>query len=196
MAGAMRRKEAYRWAAQPPRAIERTDRLPTPPTTRANPPGERSPAAPRRTSPSEAQAEAGRTALGALLGDKASAEGGLATGQPKCNDRATRCETPLLERPRPRVHSAHAAGLWPAPSGQRPEESGAVNPRQAWPSSRLRRVRPGSFTSEHRCHVQPRSPIAHARGHRRTLRVPMGSGRRRCRCGAQGGREQGDCDPA
>ena len=76
MAGAMRRKEAPRWAAQPPRAIERTDRLPAPATTRANPPGERSPAAPRRTSPSEAQAEAERTALGALLGDKASAEGG------------------------------------------------------------------------------------------------------------------------
>ena len=72
----MRRKEAPRWTAQPPGAIERTDKLPTPPTTRANPPGERSLAAPRRTSPSEAQAEAGRTALGALLGDKASAEGG------------------------------------------------------------------------------------------------------------------------
>jgi len=76
MAGAMRRKEAPRRAAQPPRAFERTDRLPAPPTTRANPPGERSPAAPRRTSPSEAQAEAERVALGALLGDKASAEGG------------------------------------------------------------------------------------------------------------------------
>ena len=72
----MRRKEATRRAAQPPRAIERTDRFPTPQTTRANPPGERSLAAPRRTSPSEAQAEAGRTALGAFLGDKASAEGG------------------------------------------------------------------------------------------------------------------------
>ena len=59
-----------------PRAAERTDRLPTPPTTRANPPGERSPAAQRRTSSSEAQAKAERTALGALLGDKASAEGG------------------------------------------------------------------------------------------------------------------------
>ena len=76
MAGAMRRKEAPRRAAQPPGAIERTDRLPTPPTTRANPPGERSLAAQRRTSPSEAQAEAERTALGAPLGDKASAEGG------------------------------------------------------------------------------------------------------------------------
>ena len=54
-------------------------------------------------------------------------KGCLAPGQPECNDRATRCETSLLERPRPRVHSAHAAGLWPAPSGQRPEESDAVN---------------------------------------------------------------------
>ena len=54
-------------------------------------------------------------------------KGGRVTGQSKCNDRATRCETPLLERPRRLVHSAHAAGLWPAPSGQRPEESGAVN---------------------------------------------------------------------
>ena len=129
MAGAMRRKEATRWADQPPRAIERTGKLPTPPTTRANPLGERSFAAPRRTSPSEAQAEVERTALGALLGDKASAEGGLAAGQPKCNDGSTKCETPLLERPRPLVPSAHAAGMRPAPSGQRPEESGAVNPR-------------------------------------------------------------------
>ena len=56
-------------------------------------------------------------------------KGGVVAGQPKCNDRAARCETPLLERPRRLVHSAHAAGLWPAPSGRRPEESGAVKPR-------------------------------------------------------------------
>jgi len=137
MAGAMRRKEATRRAAQSPRAIERTDRLPTPSTTRANPPGERSHAAERRTSPSEAQAEAERTALGALLGDKASAEGGSHDWATKVQRRATGRETPLLERPRPRVHSAHAAGLWPAPSGQRPEESDAINSRRPWPSLRL-----------------------------------------------------------
>jgi hypothetical protein len=128
MAGAMRRKEADRQAAQPPRAIERTDKLPTPPTTHANPRGERSLAAQLRTSPSEAQAEAERNALGALLGIRRAPKGGLATGHPECNVRATRCETPLLERPRRLVHSAHAAGLWPAPSGQRTEESSSCQP--------------------------------------------------------------------
>ena len=130
MAGAMRRKEANRWAAQPPRAIERTGSLPTPPTTCASPPGERSIAAPRRTSPSEAQAEAGRTALGALLGDKASAEGGSCNWAPKCNDGRPGARRPCLSVPCPRVHSAHAAGLWPATLGQHPEESDPVNPRQ------------------------------------------------------------------
>ena len=154
MAGAMRRKEAYRQAAQPPRAIERTDRFPTPSTTRANPPGERSLAAPRRTSPSEAQAEAGRTALGALLGDKASAEGGSCNWAPKCNDGRPGARRPCLSGPCPRVHSAHAAGLWRAPSGQRPEESAAVNPRQAWPSLRLRRLQLGSLSTAQRWHTR------------------------------------------
>ena len=83
MAGAMRRKEAYRWAAQPPRAIERTDPLAhTNNDTREARTGERSLAAQRRTSRSEAHAEAERVVLGALLGDKASAEGGC--GEPAC----------------------------------------------------------------------------------------------------------------
>ena len=93
----MRRKEAHRQADQPPRAIERTDRLPTGATTRANPPGERSPAAQRRTSPSEAQAEAGRTALGALLGDKASAEEGYGS-LPAVRSTSKGQEQPRLER--------------------------------------------------------------------------------------------------
>jgi len=63
----MRRKEALRRADRPPRAIERADRLPTPPTASANLLGERSPAAPRRTSTSVAGAIAhawiGRPAL-------------------------------------------------------------------------------------------------------------------------------------
>ena len=76
MAGAMRRKEAPRRAAQPPRAIERTDPLAhTSNDTREARTGERSLAAPRRTSPSDAQAEAERAALGVPLGVKASAVG-------------------------------------------------------------------------------------------------------------------------
>ena len=83
MAGAMRRKEASRWTAQPARAIERTDPLAhTSNDTREARTGERSHAAQRRTSRSEAHAEAERVVLGALLGDKASAEGGC--GEPAC----------------------------------------------------------------------------------------------------------------
>ena len=123
MAGAMRRKEANRWAAQPPRAIERTDSFPTPPTTRASPPGERSLAAQRRTSPSEAQAEAERTALGAPLGVKASAEGG-------CGEPAVRAQheqgpgaAPVLSDllgPQP------CAQRWALPSGLRPAPKGGL----------------------------------------------------------------------
>ena len=98
----MRRKEANRRAAQPPRAIERTDKLPTPPTTRATPP-QVSDHSPRSGAPHQAKRRpkpsAPRWALS--WGIRRAPKGGLATGQPKCNDRATRCETPLLERPRP-----------------------------------------------------------------------------------------------
>ena len=55
---------------------------------------------PRRdayTSPSEAQAEAERTALGALLGDKASAEGGRGA-RLRCEARPRARSSPGLER--------------------------------------------------------------------------------------------------
>lgn len=120
----MRRKETDRWADQPPEYSERT--APDFPQRRQHartPPGERSTAASRRTS-------VVRTGVGhqpgaerlALPGDKASAEGGSAAWATKAQRRANRPQTPLLERFAPL--SAQAAGLWPAPSGQHPEESG------------------------------------------------------------------------
>ena len=170
----------------------------------------------RRISSSEAQAEAERTALGAPLGDKASAEGGrgepargaqheqgpgaapflsdllgsqpcaqrwalpsglrpapkggLATGQPECNGRATRRETPLLERPAHAVSAQRlAAEMWQAPSGHRPEESAAFILRRAWPSQPPRL---DSLPSERRWRAPTRWPNAHAPSRPRTLHAP------------------------
>ena len=123
----MRRKEAQRQADQPPRAIERADRLPTPPTTRAYPPGERSLAAPRRISSSEAQGEAERTALGAPLGDKASAEGGCGEPARGAQHEQGPGAAPVLSDP---LGSQPCAQRWALPSGLRQAPKAGLAPGQ------------------------------------------------------------------
>ena len=126
------------WQLNHPEPSSAQTGSPTPATTRAKP--ERvSDHSQRSGAPHQAKRRpkpgAPRWALS--WGIRRAPKGGLATWQPKCSDRATRCETPLLERHCWLVHSAHAAGWCTAPSGRRPEESGAVTPWQAWPSLRL-----------------------------------------------------------
>ena len=85
---------------------------------------------PRRCAPHEArrrpQPSAPRWALS--WGIRRAPKGGLATGQPKRSDRATRCETPLLERShtvsaqRPRC-GAGASALGAAPRRERPRQA-------------------------------------------------------------------------
>ena len=148
-------------------------RLPTPATTRANPPAEQSAARFATRSAGRSRAHS----AGRSLGDKASAEGGVSQlGNQSATTGRPGARRPCLSGPRPRVHSAHAAGLWPAPLGQHPEESDPVNPRQPCPSLRLRRPRLGSLPTAQRWRAPTRSPIAHARGHRRTSHAPMESG--------------------
>ena len=77
--------------------------------------------APRRTSPSEAQAEAGRTALGDLLGDRASAEGGC--GEPA---RGAKHEQGLEAAPvlSDLLGPQPCAQRWALPLGLRPAPKG------------------------------------------------------------------------
>ena len=102
-------------------------------------PAERSPAAPRRTSTSAAQAwpedSAERNALGLPCGVGQRRRGVSRLGNPSAASGRPGASRPCLSDPsatgaqRPRCRPP---GLWPAPSGQRPEESDPSTPSRAW----------------------------------------------------------------
>ena len=111
-----------------------------------------------------------------LAGLRPAPKGCLAPGQPERGERATRCESSLLERPPPvPAHSAHDAGhrrTWrntPAPSGQRPEESAPPGWVRPGP-------RPGTLPSGRWWPAPTRWPNARAPGRPQTVRAPAAAG--------------------
>lgn len=177
MAGAMRRsRDGPTRADRPPlcRPCGRTDRLSTTLATRASLQGERSTAAPRRTS-----------GLGLTLWTAAHC---------LCRERRERGDASAAPM-RTRRISPRSAKLTTAVavttrwSSTCTSTSCSADFRD---SVRNSSARLGSFPTAKRWQVPTRSPIEHARGHRRTLHAPMESPRQRCRCGAKAVREQDD----
>ena len=114
-------------------------------------PAERSIAALRRTSTSEAQTRSRAHRAGLPSGLRPAPKGCLAPGQPECSEWATRRESSLLERTTPPpAHSAHDANL--RGCGQRPRGSA--------PKRAARQTGPGQMRSAAFKSTSPRTSMA------------------------------------